>query len=173
MSFTPDQIHGLMHLIGITRESELNCNECLHHVAEFAECELTGKKVPEALEAVRPSPHALRGVHRGIRRVAQGAALDGDIGVNTLLARIRACAECAAHLPLGPRPVIQAHPSARLLIIGQAPGARVHESGVPWMDASGRQLRAWLGIDDITFYDASKVALMPMGFCYPGKGEIW
>lgn len=88
-----------------------------------------------------------------------------------LLADIRACRECAGHLPYGPRPVIQAQASARLLIIGQAPGARVHESGVPWMDASGQQLRAWLGIDEATFYDATKVALMPMGFCYPGKGK--
>ena len=90
--------------------------------------------------------------------------------MKTLLARIRACTECTAHLPLGPRPIIQAHPSARLMIIGQAPGLRVHESGVPWMDASGKQLREWLAIDEATFYDASRVALMPMGFCYPGKG---
>ncbi len=89
--------------------------------------------------------------------------------MNRLLADIRACRECALHLPHGPRPVIQAHPMARLLIIGQAPGAKVHESGVPWMDASGRQLREWLGIDDATFYDAKQVALMPMGLCYPGK----
>ncbi len=91
--------------------------------------------------------------------------------MNTLLARIRACTECTAHLPHGPHPVIQADPLARLLIIGQAPGARVHQTGVPWMDASGKQLRAWLGIDESTFYDASKIALMPMGFCYPGKGN--
>ncbi len=91
--------------------------------------------------------------------------------MNRLLTDIRACRECVLHLPHGPRPVIQAHPLARLLIIGQAPGAKVHESGVPWMDASGRQLREWLGIDDATFYDAKQVALMPMGFCYPGKGK--
>ncbi len=91
--------------------------------------------------------------------------------MNRLLADIRACRECALHLPHGPRPVIQAHPMARLLIIGQAPGAKVNESGVPWMDASGRQLREWLGIDDATFYDAKQVALMPMGLCYPGKGK--
>lgn len=87
-----------------------------------------------------------------------------------LLADIRACRECELHLPHGPRPVIQAHPSARLLIIGQAPGAKVHASGIPWMDASGRQLREWLGVDEATFYDPQQVALMPMGFCYPGKG---
>ena len=76
--------------------------------------------------------------------------------MNRLLADIRACRECALNLPHGPRPVIQAHPMARLLIIGQAPGAKVHESGIPWMDASGRQLREWLGIDDETFYDAKQ-----------------
>ena len=91
--------------------------------------------------------------------------------MKALLARIRACTMCAAHLPHAPRPVVQVHPSARLLIIGQAPGARVHASGVPWMDASGQQLRAWLGISEETFYDATQVALMPMGFCYPGKGK--
>ena len=91
--------------------------------------------------------------------------------MNALLARIRACTQCATQLPHGPRPVIQAHPAARLLIIGQAPGARVHESGVPWQDASGKQLRAWLGIDEATFYDPEKIALMPMGFCFPGKGK--
>jgi uracil-DNA glycosylase len=91
--------------------------------------------------------------------------------MNALLARIRACTHCAASLPHGTRPILQAHPSARLLIIGQAPGARVHASGVPWDDASGKQLRTWLGIDASVFYDAKKVALMPMGFCYPGKGK--
>jgi uracil-DNA glycosylase len=90
--------------------------------------------------------------------------------MNALLNRIRACHECAAHLPHGPRPVLQASASARLLIIGQAPGARVHANGVAWMDASGKQLRDWLGVDEATFYDAKQVALMPMGFCYPGKG---
>jgi uracil-DNA glycosylase len=87
-----------------------------------------------------------------------------------LLAEIRACRICAESLPLGPRPVVQAAASARLLIVGQAPGAKVHASGVPWDDASGERLRGWLGIDRETFYDASKVALVPMGFCYPGRG---
>jgi uracil-DNA glycosylase/uncharacterized protein YeaO (DUF488 family) len=74
-------------------------------------------------------------------------------------------------LPLGPRPVLQASATASLLIVGQAPGAKVHASGVPWDDASGKRLRAWLGIDSETFYDATRVALVPMGFCYPGRGS--
>lgn len=87
-----------------------------------------------------------------------------------LLQRIRACQLCANHLPLGPRPVLRAAASARLLIVGQAPGTRVHASGIPWNDPSGERLRAWLGIDRDTFYDESRVAIVPMGFCYPGKG---
>lgn len=87
-----------------------------------------------------------------------------------LLAEIRACHACADALPLGPRPVLQASETASLLIVGQAPGAKVHASGVPWDDASGKRLRAWLGIDSETFYDAAQVALVPMGFCYPGRG---
>ncbi|GAB3334702.1 uracil-DNA glycosylase family protein [Marilutibacter aestuarii] len=86
-----------------------------------------------------------------------------------LLCEIRACTQCAAVLPLGPRPVVQASRRARVLVIGQAPGARVHASGIPWDDASGRRLREWLGLDSATFYDADRVALVPMGFCYPGK----
>lgn len=86
----------------------------------------------------------------------------------TLLAEIRACRHCEAHLPLGPRPVVVANPNARLLIIGQAPGTKVHESGIPWNDRSGDTLRGWLAIDRETFYDPERVAIMPMGFCYPG-----
>ncbi|MCW5514798.1 uracil-DNA glycosylase family protein [Muriicola sp. Z0-33] len=88
-----------------------------------------------------------------------------------LLKEIEKCEVCSAHLPLGPRPVVTAHPDARIVIIGQAPGTKVHNTGVPWDDPSGRQLRKWLGITDETFYDPSKIALMPMGFCYPGKGK--
>lgn len=86
-----------------------------------------------------------------------------------LLADIRACRLCAGDLPHGPRPVVQAHPSARLRIIGQAPGRKVHETGIPWDDASGDRLRAWLGLTAAQFYDPEKVAIMPIGFCYPGK----
>ena len=88
-----------------------------------------------------------------------------------LLAEIRACQLCAGQLPLGPRPVLQASPSARILIAGQAPGRKVHETGIPFDDASGDRLRAWLGIDRATFYDAGQVAILPMGFCYPGTGR--
>jgi uracil-DNA glycosylase len=89
----------------------------------------------------------------------------------TLLAEVRRCTLCAAHLPLGPRPVLQLHPEARILLAGQAPGRKVHESGVPFADASGERLRAWLGIDAATFYDPQRVAILPMGFCYPGSGK--
>ena len=85
-----------------------------------------------------------------------------------LLAEIRACRVCEADLPLGPRPVLNAEASARLMIIGQAPGTRVHESGVPWDDASGDRLRDWLAIERAVFYDPGRVAIVPMGFCYPG-----
>ena len=98
-------------------------------------------------------------------------ALDDDPNraFERLLGEVRACTVCASHLPLGPRPVVQAAPSATLLIIGQAPGTRVHESGVAWSDPSGERLRDWTGIDPATFYDPAKIALMPMGFCYPGR----
>lgn len=88
-----------------------------------------------------------------------------------LLARIGACTHCQAVLPHGCRPVLQAGPRARLLIVGQAPGARVHASGVPFDDASGQRLRDWLGIDRATFHDPQQVAIVPMGFCYPGSGR--
>jgi uracil-DNA glycosylase len=86
-----------------------------------------------------------------------------------LLDEIRACTHCA-DLPCGPRPVVQAGTPARLRIIGQAPGKRVHETGIPWNDKSGQRLRAWLGLPPDCFYDPLKVAIIPMGLCYPGKG---
>ncbi len=89
----------------------------------------------------------------------------------TLLTEVRACTLCAAHLPLGPRPIVQMHASARILIVGQAPSRKVHETGVPWNDASGERLRAWLGLSSQKFYDAKQVALLPMGFCFPGTGK--
>jgi len=91
--------------------------------------------------------------------------------VDALLAEIRSCRVCAEHLPLGPRPVVQASAGARLLIVGQAPSLTVHKTGVPWDDKSGEQLRRWLGVDRATFYDAARIALMPMGYCYPGRGN--
>ncbi|MBQ4819891.1 uracil-DNA glycosylase family protein [Aquimarina sp. MMG016] len=91
--------------------------------------------------------------------------------MKTLLSDIRDCEVCKAHLPLGPRPVVSAHPDAKIVIIGQAPGTKVHQSGIPWDDASGKQLRKWLAISDELFYDETKIAIVPMGFCYPGKGK--
>jgi len=88
-----------------------------------------------------------------------------------LLDEIAACRRCEAHLPHGPRPVVRASASARLLIVGQAPGRRVHESGIPWDDASGARLRDWMGVSSEVFYDARRIAIAPMGFCYPGKGK--
>lgn len=88
-----------------------------------------------------------------------------------LLEDIRACRICATHLPLGPRPVLQAAPDARVLIVGQAPGRKVHESGVPFDDASGDRLRDWMGIGRDTFYDPQRIAIVPMGFCFPGSGS--
>lgn len=90
---------------------------------------------------------------------------------DALLTRIRACRLCEAQLPFEPRPILRALPSARLLLVGQAPGTRVHESGIPWNDASGIRLRHWLGIEREAFYDERHIAIVPMGFCYPGKGE--
>ncbi len=88
-----------------------------------------------------------------------------------LVDQVRACRLCEADLPLGPRPVVQVHPDARVLIAGQAPGSKVHESGVPFDDPSGDRLREWMGIDRNTFYDPQKIAILPMGFCYPGRGK--
>ncbi|WP_408951873.1 uracil-DNA glycosylase family protein [Lysobacter sp. Hz 25] len=88
-----------------------------------------------------------------------------------LLADVRACRLCAAHLPDGPRPVLQMSAQSRILIAGQAPGRKVHASGLPFDDASGERLRAWLGLDRERFYDAGQVAILPMGFCYPGTAK--
>jgi len=87
-----------------------------------------------------------------------------------LLQQINQCVVCLPHLSHGVRPVVQASRESKVLIIGQAPGRKVHASGVPWDDASGDQLRAWLGVEENEFYDEKRFALMPMGFCYPGKG---
>lgn len=93
------------------------------------------------------------------------------MSLTELLVEIRDCRECEAVLPCGPRPIVAANEDASILIIGQAPGKRVHETGVAWDDPSGDRLRDWLGIQHEDFYDASKVAIVPMGFCYPGKGK--
>ena len=91
--------------------------------------------------------------------------------LNQLLRKIRSCTECEADLPCGPRPIVAASKTARILIIGQAPGIRVHESGTPWDDPSGDRLRDWMEVSKDDFYDESKIALVPMGFCYPGTGK--
>ncbi len=91
--------------------------------------------------------------------------------MKSLLHQIRKCETCIAHLPLGPQPIVSAHSESRILIIGQAPGTKVHASGVPWDDASGNRLRDWMDISSVDFYDPEVCAIVPMGFCYPGKGK--
>lgn len=91
------------------------------------------------------------------------------MSLDALICEARACRRCADSLPLGPRPVIRAAPGARVLIVGQAPGTRVHETGVPFNDPSGDRLRAWLGVERATFYDENRIAIVPMGLCYPGR----
>ena len=91
--------------------------------------------------------------------------------LDKLLSSVRDCRICENNLPLGPRPVLQCSESSRILIAGQAPGSKVHASGVPFDDASGERLRDWLGVSRDTFYDATKIAILPMGFCYPGTGK--
>ena len=94
-----------------------------------------------------------------------------DEVLDRLLAEVRACRACAAHLPLGPRPVLHVSRTARVLIASQAPGTKVHEKGISFWDASGDRLRDWLGLGKDVFYDASRVAILPMGLCYPGRLE--
>ncbi|MFD1615767.1 uracil-DNA glycosylase family protein [Gelatiniphilus marinus] len=88
-----------------------------------------------------------------------------------LLQNIKQCTICEKHLALGPRPIVSAHLDSKIVIIGQAPGTKVHKTGIPWDDPSGKQLRKWLGVTDEYFYDEKKFAIIPMGFCYPGKGK--
>jgi uracil-DNA glycosylase len=92
-----------------------------------------------------------------------------DTALDALVHDVRACRACADHLPLGPRPILHVSPTARLLIASQAPGTKVHEKGISFWDASGERLRDWLGMDKALFYDTSRVAILPMGFCYPGR----
>jgi uracil-DNA glycosylase len=87
-----------------------------------------------------------------------------------LLAAVRKCRACEKQLPLGPRPVLRAGETARILVVGQAPGVRAHTTGIPWDDPSGERLRAWMGLDTRAFYDESQIAIIPMGYCYPGRG---
>jgi len=98
-----------------------------------------------------------------------GAQVYRSLG--TLLKAVRRCRACEGHLPLGPRPVLQAAVAARILVVGQAPGLRVHKTGIPWDDPSGERLRAWMGIGKDIFYDETRIAIIPMGYCYPGRGR--
>ncbi|WP_223032402.1 uracil-DNA glycosylase family protein [Hanstruepera marina] len=91
--------------------------------------------------------------------------------MQNLLEDIKHCTICKDHLPLGPRPVVSADIDSKIVIVGQAPGTKVHESGIPWDDASGRQLRNWLDVTNEQFYNPKNFAIIPMGFCYPGKGK--
>ncbi|MFP3978129.1 uracil-DNA glycosylase family protein [Marinobacter sp. KMM 10035] len=93
------------------------------------------------------------------------------LSFDELVQQVRACTLCADFLPLGPRPVVQLSPESRILVVGQAPGTRVHETGVPFNDPSGDRLRQWMGITREDFYDDRKLAILPMGFCYPGTGK--
>lgn len=87
---------------------------------------------------------------------------------NTLIVQVRSCTSCVPHLPMGAKPVFQIHPKARILIAGQAPGKKVHETGIPFNDPSGQRLREWMGIGSEIFYNPEIIAILPMGFCYPG-----
>ncbi|MEI8171671.1 MAG: uracil-DNA glycosylase family protein [Rhodoferax sp.] len=98
------------------------------------------------------------------------ADIDLPVATSLLLQQVRSCTLCAPHLPLGVRPVLQVHPAARILVVGQAPGIKVHNSGIPFDDASGERLREWMGIPREVFYEPTQVAIVPMGFCYPGTG---
>ena len=89
--------------------------------------------------------------------------------LDAIAAEARACTVCAAHLPLGPRPVLRVSETARVLIVGQAPGTKVHNTGIPWNDPSGDRLRGWMDLDRDQFYDESRLAIVPMGLCYPGR----
>ncbi len=109
-----------------------------------------------------------------VKRIAGDGVLlrvaSSQVQLDALLAEVRACQHCAEHLPHAPRPVLRAASSARILVAGQAPGRRVHASGIPWDDASGKRLRSWLDLTPEQFYDQQLVAIIPMGFCYPGSG---
>ena len=110
----------------------------------------------------------LESIYAPLVRVEEGSHFPTLSG---LLRAVRQCRVCEQHLPFGPRPVLQVSEEARILIVGQAPGSRVHATGIPWNDPSGERLRAWMGINTTRFYDATQIAIIPMGYCYPGRGN--
>ena len=113
-------------------------------------------------------------IRQSVRRRGGGEGPSGEL--DSLLAGIRACRICRDRpqgrpLPHEPRPVVRVSPTATICVVGQAPGTRVHASGIPFTDPSGDRLRAWMGVDAETFYDVSRVGIVPMGFCFPGLNE--
>lgn len=131
----------------------------------------TTRKTRDAAASIGRSTKSTSALSARSARSESGATRRaGTETLDALLRAVRACHVCAAQLPLGPRPVLQIGASARILIVGQAPGAKVHASGIPWSDASGERLRTWMGIAASVFYDESRIAILPMGFCYPGRG---
>ncbi len=119
--------------------------------------------------AQRQSYSTVSEMNKG-QRQAPARATGNEAILAHLLAEVRRCTVCAAHLPFPPRPVVRAAAGAKLMIVGQAPGMRVQETGIPWNDLSGDRLRAWLNLSNEEFYDESRIAIIPAGFCYPGKG---
>ena len=114
---------------------------------------------------------SLAGKTRATNESCRSSQRAFGLSLKRVLREVRGCRICESELPLGPRPVVQLANTARLLIIGQAPGSKVHQSGIPWNDASGDRLRGWLKLDRSAFFDEARVAILPMGFCYPGAGE--
>ena len=110
-------------------------------------------------------------MQNGARKMSSKLRRSNHLTLEALLTAVRACNACQAHLPLGPRPILRAAATARILIVGQAPGARVHQTGIPWDDPSGERLRSWMGVSKDEFYDESRIAIIPMGYCYPGRGN--
>ena len=91
--------------------------------------------------------------------------------MENLVKEVRSCTICSAHLPFAPKPILAVSEKSKILIVGQAPGQKVQDSGIPWNDQSGKELRRWLGVDTELFYNTNIFAIMPMGFCFPGTGK--
>lgn len=141
----------------------------INSLARARRCYAPGNVVPRACG--KGTACRLSAVPRFRAHFLMSSALSSSASLPQLVREITACTHCAAHLPHGPRPVFAASASARLLILSQAPGMRVHQTGIPWNDPSGKLLRQWLEMDDAQFYDSSRIAIVPVGLCYPGKGS--